>query len=47
VVPELRDEGIREVILGNFRIVYRITPDEAQVLTVYHAARRFGIPQES
>jgi plasmid stabilization system protein ParE len=47
VVPELQDERIREVILGNFRIVYRFAPDQAQVLTVFHAARRFALPRGS
>lgn len=43
VVPELQDETVREMIVGNFRIVYRVTPDEVQVLTVFHAARQFGV----
>lgn len=47
IVPELQDETLREVILGNFRIVYRVTRDEVQVLTVFHAARQFGIPRQS
>jgi len=47
VVPELQDETLREVILGNFRIVYRVTGEEVQVLTVFHAARQFGVPRGS
>jgi len=39
MVPELRQEHLREVILGNYRIIYRLLEDEAQVLTVHHGAR--------
>jgi plasmid stabilization system protein ParE len=39
IVPELNDPDIREVILGNYRIVYRIRPDLIEILTVYHGAR--------
>ena len=44
VVPELKREAIREVIYGNYRIVYRVTELEAQIITVFHAARRFTLP---
>jgi toxin ParE1/3/4 len=39
VVPELDVEEIREIILGNYRLIYRIREDEVQVLTVHHGAR--------
>jgi plasmid stabilization system protein ParE len=35
LVPEIGDESIRELILGNYRIVYRLAGGEAQVLTVF------------
>ena len=41
VVPELARPTIREVIVGTYRIVYRVTPDAIQILTVVHGARRF------
>ena len=41
VVPELARPNLREVIEGAYRIVYRVTADEVQVLTVVHGARRF------
>lgn len=41
VVPELNDPAIREIILGDYRIVYRITSDAVHILTIYHAARLF------
>ena len=47
VVPELNDENLREIILGNYRLIYRIQRDEVQILAVHHGARlidpsRFG-----
>jgi toxin ParE1/3/4 len=39
VVPELKDPAIREIIFGNYRIVYRVKGDLVEVLTVYHGAR--------
>ena len=39
VVPELEREAYREVILGTYRIVYRIEADRAEILTVVHSAR--------
>jgi toxin ParE1/3/4 len=32
VVPELIDETIREVIVGTYRVVYRVTSQEVQIL---------------
>lgn len=48
VVPELGQPTVREVIAGSYRIVYRVTADEVQVLAVVHGARQFppdGFPQ--
>lgn len=39
VVPEIQDPAIREVILGNYRIVYRLRGYGVEVLTVYHSSR--------
>lgn len=41
VVPELRAPGIREIIRGNYRIVYRVRKDAIDVLTVFEGHRRF------
>lgn len=39
-VPELEDTRIRELILGNYRIIYCIVSDErVDILTVHHSAR--------
>jgi toxin ParE1/3/4 len=39
VVPEIGRENIREIILGNYRIIYRVLPKEVEILTVHHGAR--------
>lgn len=43
VVPELSEKTVREVIYGNYRIVYRLTENAVQVLTVFHATRLFTL----
>ena len=40
IVPEFNDKLIREVITGNYRIVYLIvTKSQVHILRVYHSAR--------
>jgi addiction module RelE/StbE family toxin len=39
VVPEFGREDIREIIFGNYRIIYRVLTKEVEVLTVHHGAR--------
>lgn len=39
-VPELDVKNIRELIIGNYRIIYRMNSEkEIEVLRIYHAAR--------
>ena len=38
-MPEVGRKEIREIILGNYRIIYRLQQEEAEILTVYHGAR--------
>ena len=38
-VPEAEDENIRELLLHNYRIIYRVETDRILVLTVLHGAR--------
>jgi plasmid stabilization system protein ParE len=43
IVPELENNGIRELIEGNYRIVYRIkTKNYVEILTVHHTSRDFN-----
>ncbi len=44
IVPEIKDESVRELILGNYRIIYRIvTEDRIDILTVHHSAKLLRI----
>jgi plasmid stabilization system protein ParE len=36
VVPEIEDEQFRELIYGNYRIVYRIEKKQVSILTIRH-----------
>ena len=38
-VPEVEEESIRELLLHNYRIIYRVEADRILVLTVIHGAR--------
>jgi len=39
-VPEFNDRNIRELIYGNYRIVYKIiSKDNIDIITVHHSAR--------
>ncbi len=42
-VPEVGDEALREVIHGNYRIVYRLRLDLVEIVTVFHGARLFRL----
>ena len=40
IVPELKNENIRELILGNYRIVYvTVSKSQIDILTVHHSSR--------
>jgi len=40
IVPEINDEAIRELIQGNYRIIYRIVSrNHIDILTVHHSMR--------
>ena len=36
IVPELDYEEIREIIHGNYRIIYQISSENIEILTVRH-----------
>lgn len=43
VLPELGDEQIREILMGNYRIIYLLlAADDVDILTVHHAAQLLG-----
>ncbi|QLE01453.1 type II toxin-antitoxin system RelE/ParE family toxin [Galbibacter sp. BG1] len=40
IVPEIDKENIRELIEGNYRIIYKVvTKNRIDILTVHHTAR--------
>jgi addiction module RelE/StbE family toxin len=39
VLPELNRDDIREIIVGNYRIIYHIAHDFVAILSVYHSSR--------
>ena len=39
VVPEINDPSIRELILGSYRIIYRVCQGFVEILTVFHGSR--------
>jgi toxin ParE1/3/4 len=40
IVPEFENESIRELIEGNYRIIYKIKSiDEIAILRIHHSAR--------
>jgi plasmid stabilization system protein ParE len=41
VVPEIGREDLREILLGAYRVVYRLEVGSVTVLTVVHSARLF------
>jgi toxin ParE1/3/4 len=42
IVPEIGTEDFRELIHGNYRLVYRLFGDQAHILTVFEGHRLFG-----
>jgi addiction module RelE/StbE family toxin len=44
IVPELNRTDIRELIQGNYRIIYKIVSDnQIDILTVHHSRRQLKI----
>jgi toxin ParE1/3/4 len=41
VVPELKNQNYRELILGNYRVIYRLFQDSINILTIRHSKRLF------
>lgn len=43
IVPEVGDPELREVLVGSYRVVYRLSRAEVGVVTVLHGARLFRL----
>ena len=39
IVPEEQDKNLRELIYGNYRIIYRLQNKVIEVLTIHHSSR--------
>ncbi|MBX3421742.1 MAG: type II toxin-antitoxin system RelE/ParE family toxin [Pirellulaceae bacterium] len=39
IVPEFGREEIREVLQGNYRLIYRVGNNRVDILTVFHSAQ--------
>ncbi len=42
VVPEFRDENLREIIFRNYRVVYLVHDETVHIVRVVHGARDIG-----
>jgi len=41
IVPEFGDETLRELLMGTYRIIYRIkTENLVEIITIHHSAKR-------
>ncbi len=45
VVPEVGDESLRELLVGFYRVVYRLEGSSIGVATVVHMSREFPMPE--
>jgi plasmid stabilization system protein ParE len=43
VVPEIAQENLREVVFGSYRIVYLLSDDEVNILTVFHSSKQLQL----
>lgn len=39
IVPEMLDENIREIFIGDYRLLYRIEKDQISIIAVIHGSR--------
>ena len=45
VVPEIRNDQFRELIYGNYRIIYRIEKTQISILTIRHGKQIWPIDE--
>jgi addiction module RelE/StbE family toxin len=41
IIPEINIENYRQLIEGNYRIMYKISGDKVYILSIFHGARDF------
>jgi toxin ParE1/3/4 len=42
VVLEIGKEHIREILFGNYRVIYRVQDKHVEIVTVFHGSRVLG-----
>jgi toxin ParE1/3/4 len=47
MVPEINNKMIREVLSGNYRVIYKLEDREISILTVRHVKRVLSIEELS
>ena len=40
MVPDWQQSDIREIFVGEYRVIYRMRPGEVEVVTIIHGARQ-------
>ena len=45
IVPEIRNNQFREIIYGNYRIIYRIEAEQISILTIRHGKQLLPIKE--
>jgi hypothetical protein len=45
MVPELNDPAVRELLVGRYRLMYKVTATSVQVIALVHGARDFHSTQ--
>lgn len=45
VVPEVDRPNVRELLIGNYRVIYRIADDSIVILTVRHGRRLLNVDE--
>jgi plasmid stabilization system protein ParE len=45
VVPEINNRQFRELIYGNYRIIYRVERDQVSILTIRHGKQILSIDE--
>jgi plasmid stabilization system protein ParE len=45
IVPEIGNSQFRELLFGNYRIIYRVEPEQISVLTVRHGMQILPIEE--
>jgi plasmid stabilization system protein ParE len=41
IVPEISDQDIREIFIYSYRLIYKISSDDIEILTIIHGKRDF------